>query len=339
MTRKSITYAEAGVDIAEADRLVEYLRSKNPAIGGFSGFFPIPLRNMKKPLLVASTDGVGTKLLIAKAMSRFDTIGIDLVAMVVNDLITCGARPLFFLDYYATGKLDLEEAKQIIDGILAGCKEAAMELVGGETAELPGLYAKGDFDLAGFGVGIVDAQQVIDGSKICPGDLVFGIESSGLHSNGYSLARKVLLEQGGMKLTARVRELGTTLGEALLTPTRIYAPLTAALRKARIPVKGYAHITGGGIPGNLCRILPANVDAVVYKNRWETPPIFKLIQRWGPVDFEEMVKTFNLGIGFMIVASEAVKVRLVRCAQRLGERVHIVGKIVEGTGKVRVEIE
>ncbi|MCX7626435.1 MAG: phosphoribosylformylglycinamidine cyclo-ligase, partial [Candidatus Sumerlaeaceae bacterium] len=231
MARKAITYAEAGVDIDAADEFVAYIRTRKPAIGGFSGLFRLPsLRSMRRPMLVGSTDGVGTKLLIAKALGRFDTIGIDLVAMVVNDLITCGAIPLFFLDYYATGKLNLNEAKAVFDGILAGCEEAGMEMLGGETAELPGLYAKGDFDLAGFGVGLVDGERVIDGRTIRPGDLVFGFESTGLHSNGYSLARKVLLEHGGMKLSTRVRELGQSLGEVLLTPTRIYARLVEALR-------------------------------------------------------------------------------------------------------------
>ncbi len=336
--KKAITYADAGVDISAADEFVDYIRSKRPAIGGFSGLFRLPtLRGMKRPMLVGSTDGVGTKLLIAKALRRFDTIGIDLVAMVANDLITCGAKPLFFLDYFATGKLQLDEAKAIFDGILAGCEEARMEMLGGETAELPGLYARGDFDLAGFGVGLVDGSSVIDGSKIKPGDLVFGFESSGLHSNGFSLARKVLLEQAAMKLTTSVRELGAPLGDVLLTPTRIYVSLVEALRTARVAVKAYAHITGGGIPGNLCRVLPKNVDAVVYKKRWETPPIFKLIQRCGPVEYEEMLATFNMGIGFMAVAAEREQGRLIRVAQRAGERVHVVGEIVKGTGKVRVE--
>ncbi|MGB9692460.1 MAG: phosphoribosylformylglycinamidine cyclo-ligase [Candidatus Sumerlaeaceae bacterium] len=338
--KKAVTYAEAGVDIVVADEFVNYIRSKKPAIGGFSGLYRLPnVRSMKRPMLVGSTDGVGTKLLIAKALRRFDTIGIDLVAMVANDLITCGAKPLFFLDYYATGKLTLDEAKAIFDGILAGCEQAQMEMLGGETAELPGLYAHGDFDLAGFGVGLVDGVHVLDGSKIRPGDLVFGFESSGLHANGYSLVRKVLLEQAAMKLTTCVRELSATLGEVLLTPTRIYVALVEALRKAKVAVKAYAHITGGGIPGNLCRVLPKNMDAVVYKNRWETPPIFKLIQRCGPVDYEEMLATFNMGIGFMAVAPEAEKERLVRVAQRLGQHVHLVGEIVKGSGKVRVEIE
>lgn len=340
MAPKAITYAEAGVDIDAADEFVAYIRSRKPAIGGFSGLFRLPsLRSMKRPMLVGSTDGVGTKLLIAKALRRFDTIGIDLVAMVVNDLITCGAVPLFFLDYYAAGKLNLEEAKAIFDGILAGCEQARMEMLGGETAELPGLYAKGDFDLAGFGVGLVDGARVIDGRTIKPGDLVFGFESTGLHSNGYSLARKALLEQAGMKLSTRLRELGKSLGEVLLTPTRIYTRLVEALRRAKVTVKAYAHITGGGIPGNLSRVLPKSVDAVVYKSRWETPAIFKLIQRCGPVEYDEMLRTFNLGIGFMAVAPESEQARLIRTAQRVGEHVHIVGEIIKGTGKVRVELE
>lgn len=339
MVPKAITYEAAGVSIATADRLVEYLKSRNKAIGGFSGLFPCRTKGMKRPMLVASTDGVGTKLLIAKELRRLDTIGVDLVAMVVNDLITCGATPLFFLDYFATGKLRLAEAQAILEGIFRGCDEADMTLLGGETAELPGLYAPGDFDLAGFGVGIVDASQVIDGKKIRPGDLVFGVESSGLHSNGYSLARRVLLEIAEMKLTTRVRELGATLGEALLTPTRIYWPFVKALRRARVPIKAYAHITGGGIPGNLSRVLPSTVDAVVFKNRWDTPTIFKIIQRCGPVEYPEMLKTFNMGLGFMFVASEREQSKILRVARRCGERVHVVGHITKGSGKVRVEVE
>jgi phosphoribosylformylglycinamidine cyclo-ligase len=340
MAPKGITYAEAGVDIASADRFVDYIRSRRPAIGGFSGLFRLPsTRGMKHPTLVASTDGVGTKLLIAKALRRFDTLGIDLVAMVVNDLITCGAKPLFFLDYYATGKLELNEAKAIFDGILAGCEQAAMEMLGGETAELPGLYARGDFDLAGFGVGIVDGAAVIDGRAVRAGDLVFGFESSGLHSNGYSLARKVLLEQAEMKLSTRVRELGgARLGDVLLTPTRIYARLVQALRRAKVGVKAMAHITGGGIPGNLSRVLPPDVDAVIDTSRWDVPPIFTLIQRLGPVDYDEMLATFNLGLGYMAVAAQSEQARLLRVAKRLGERVHVVGKIVKGRGKVRIEL-
>jgi phosphoribosylformylglycinamidine cyclo-ligase len=336
---KPVTYEDAGVSIRKGDQVVEFLRQRNKSIGGFSGLYPLKTRGMTQPMLVASTDGVGTKLLVAKLAGTLSTIGIDLVAMVVNDLVVCGAKPLFFLDYYASGHLDLAETKQVLKGILDGCAISGLPLLGGETAELPGLYAPGDFDLAGFGVGIVNKPAIIDGSKVAQGDLVFGFESSGLHSNGYSLARHVLLERAGMSLKTRVKELGATLGAAMLEPTRIYVPLGAALSRSKARIKAFAHITGGGIPGNLCRVLPKKVDAIVYKNRWDTPPIFKMIQRLGPVDYPEMLRTFNMGIGLMAIApaSETAKIR--RAAEATGERVHIVGEVVRGSGKVRVEVE
>jgi phosphoribosylformylglycinamidine cyclo-ligase len=336
---KRVTYEQSGVSIRKGDRLVDYLRARNKSIGGFSGLFPLSTRGMRRPMLVASTDGVGTKILVARMAGDLSTIGIDLVAMVVNDLITCGARSLFFLDYYAIGRLDLREAKQVLGGIIKGCEIANSPLLGGETAEMPGLYATGDFDLAGFGVGIVDASQVIDGRTIRPGDLVFGFESSGLHSNGYSLARAVLLDRCQMHLRTRVNELGETLGAAMLRPTKIYTDLTARLKKAGATMKAYAHITGGGIAGNLCRVLPPKVDAVIYKNRWETPPIFKLIQRCGPVDYAEMLKTFNMGLGFMAVAPASEQAKILKAAKACGEKAHVVGEIVRGSGKVRLQVE
>lgn len=336
----AVTYEQAGVSISEADKLVDFLRARNKAIGGFSGLFPVPTRGMKKPMLAASTDGVGTKLLVAKLLGDCSTIGIDLVAMVVNDLVVCGAKPLFFLDYYAMGHLDLKDARNILAGIIRGCEIADCALLGGETAEMPGLYGQGDFDLAGFGVGVVDADRVITGKRIKPGDLVYGFESSGVHSNGYSLARRVLLEgQCAMPIKTKVKELGTTLGAALLKPTRIYVRLAAELARAKADIKGYAHITGGGITGNLNRVLPPKVDAVVNKNLWETPAIFKLIQRCGPVDYDEMLKTFNMGLGFMAVAPASEKTKIFRAAAKVGETVHVVGEIVKGTGKVRVIVD
>ena len=336
---KAVTYEDAGVSIRKGDEVVDFLRTRNKSIGGFSGLFPLKTDGMKKPMLVASTDGVGTKLLVAKEAKDCSTIGIDLVAMVINDLLVCGAKPLFFLDYYATSRLDIREAREVLEGILAGCEIAKSPLIGGETAELPGLYAPGDFDLAGFGIGIVDGAKAIDGRTIVPGDLVFGFESTGIHSNGYSLARHVLLDRAGMSLKTRVKELGSTLGATLLKPTRIYTDLAAAIVKSKAVVKGFAHITGGGIPGNLNRALPKKVDAVVYKNRWDTPPIFKMIQRLGPVDYPEMLKTFNMGIGFMAVAAPSEQKRIFKAAEAAGDTVHLVGEIVKGTGRVRVEVE
>lgn len=335
---KTVTYEDSGVNIRLADELVDHLKRKNPVIGGFSGLFPLP-KGMRKPMLVASTDGVGTKLLVARMAGDVSTIGIDLVAMVVNDLIVCGAKPLFFLDYYATGHLELGEARKLLGGILDGCADADCMLLGGETAEMPGLYQPGDFDIAGFGVGVIDAAEVIDGRKIKVGDLVFGFESTGLHSNGYSLARRVLLEMCGMRLSTKVKELESTLGTSLLTPTRIYARLVRELQRGKAGVKAFAHITGGGIAGNLCRVLPRTVDAVVYKNRWETPTVFKLIQRCGPVDYQEMLKTFNMGLGFIAVAPASEHKKILNAAKRSGDRVHVVGEIVKGHGRVRVEVE
>lgn len=331
---KTISYKDAGVNIGEADKLVDYLKTKNKAIGGFSGLMPLP-RGYKKPQLVASTDGVGTKLLLAKALKDYSTIGIDLVAMVVNDMAVCGAKPLFFLDYYATGALKVAEARQIIDGILEGCSQAGCPLIGGETAELPGLYQPGDFDLAGFAVGVVDSDKVITGKTIKPGDVVFGIASSGVHSNGYSLVRKIV-EKSGAPLNKRVSGLGTkTLGKALLEPTRIYTSLTAKLM-AKVPVKGFAHITGGGIVGNLNRALPAKCDAIVHEGQWEIPPVFRWLEENGPVSRDEMHRTFNMGLGMMGVVAAADVKKLLQAGKAAGEEIAIVGTIEKGSGQVQI---
>jgi phosphoribosylformylglycinamidine cyclo-ligase len=336
---KAVTYEDAGVSIREADKLVEFLSSRNKAIGGFSGLFPVPQSGKSGQMLVASTDGVGTKILVANMTGELSSIGIDLVAMVVNDLITCGARPLFFLDYYAMGQLKFADARKVLSGIENGCEQAGCVLLGGETAEMPGLYQPGEFDLAGFGVGIVDRDKVINGKGIRTGDVVIGFESSGLHSNGYSLAREVLLKKCGLNLKTRIKELSCTLAAELLRPTRIYAKLARDLQKAGIPLKAMAHITGGGIPGNLNRVLPKKLDAVVFKNRWDTPPIFKLIQRCGPVDYDEMLHTFNLGIGYMAVVSPSAQSSVLKIAKKAGYTAHAIGHIVKGSGKVRVEVE
>jgi phosphoribosylformylglycinamidine cyclo-ligase len=333
---KGISYKDSGVDIDEADRLIDYLKTKNRSIGGFSGLMPIP-RGYKRPLLVASTDGVGTKLLVAKAAGDLSTIGIDLVAMVVNDLLVCGAKPLFFLDYYATGRLRTSEARQVIDGIFQGCEIAGWPLIGGETAELPGLYQGGDFDLAGFGVGVVEAGQQIDGRRIKAGDLVYGFSSNGLHSNGYSLARRVLLDKAGLRLGSKVPGMrGATVKSVLLQPTRIYTSLVDKLLRTRADIRGFAHITGGGIPGNLNRVLPPRLDAEIQWGSWEPHPVFELIEQSGPVSRDEMLKTFNMGLGFMAVAPESEDAKIHRAAKAAGETVSIVGQIVRGSGKVRI---
>ena len=333
---RQISYRDSGVDIDEADRLVDYLKTRNRTIGGFSGLMPLP-RGYKKPMLVASTDGVGTKLLVAKAAGDLSTIGIDLVGMVVNDLLVCGAKPLFFLDYYATGKLRTADAKQVLDGIFRGCELAGWPLIGGETAELPGLYRNGDFDLAGFGVGIVEAGKQVDGKRVKVGDAIYGFASAGLHSNGYSLARHALIQRGKLKMDTPIAALNNaTLRKALLTPTKIYCKLVEKLLKSGADIRAMAHITGGGIPGNLNRVLPKRADAEVQWGSWKPHPIFELIQRTGPVSRDEMLNTFNMGIGYIAVAPEGDAAKIQRAAKAAGEKVAIIGKIVKGTGVVQV---
>ncbi len=327
--KREMTYAGAGVDIDAGDSLVEHLRKINPTIGGFAGLFPLP-RGLKNPRLVASTDGVGTKLLVAQQAHRHETIGIDLVAMVVNDLIVCGARPLFFLDYFATGQLKQGEAREIVGGIVKGCEIAGCPLIGGETAEMPGMYAPGHYDLAGFGVGVVEASDVIDGRAVQPGDLIVGLESSGLHSNGYSLARKALLPAAAIDQRAALRKKmfkgGPTLAEAMLEPTRIYVKPVLDLVK-RGWVNAAAHITGGGIAGNLSRVLPAGTVAWIDKGAWTPPAIFAAIAERGPVAEEEMFRVFNMGIGFILVVPADVAKKVVARAEKLGERARVIGWI------------
>ena len=293
------SYKKAGVNIDEGNLFVRKIKplvksTKTPgcvgSIGGFSGFFKAPLSSYKNPLLVASTDGVGTKLTIAKWAEKHDTIGIDLVAMCVNDLVACGAKPLFFLDYYATGKLSTRTALSVMKGIAKGCRLAGSALIGGETAELPGMYRPGDYDLAGFSVGIVDKKNIIDGKKIKTGDVILGLASSGIHSNGYSLVRKVF----SRKL------LATKLAGEVLRPTTIYVkPVLEAVK--RFGVKGIANITGGGFYENIVRILPKGKKAVIQKGAWQVLPIFELIQKSGNVSEREMFRTFNMGIGMALV--------------------------------------
>jgi phosphoribosylformylglycinamidine cyclo-ligase len=296
-----LSYRDSGVDIDEGDALVERIkpharRTMRPevlaGIGGFGGLFEIP-RGYEEPVLVAGTDGVGTKLKLAFESGRHDTVGIDLVAMSANDVVVCGAEPLVFLDYYATSRLRAAEAEKVIAGIAEGCVRAGCALVGGETAELPGFYGEGEYDLAGFCVGVVEKSRILDGSRVRAGDAVIGMASSGLHSNGYSLARKVLLEH------ARLRLEGELLDQ-LLAPTRIYVKDCLALRDA-LDVHAFAHVTGGGLPGNLPRVLPPEHRASLRLRSWPRPPIFERIQKAGGVDPEEMLRTFNCGIGMCAV--------------------------------------
>ncbi len=335
-----LTYKDAGVDIERAERFVESIKAMArrvhrpwvlQGIGGFSAAIKIP-EGYRRPLLVASTDGVGTKLKVAQALGRFDTVGIDLVAMCVNDLLPSGARPLFFLDYIASGKLEPQRDKALIEGIIRGCEEADCPLVGGETAEMPGLYPEGEFDLVGFAVGILEENGLIDGSGIKEGDVLIGLASSGVHSNGFSLIRK-LIERHGLRLEAHVAALDRTLGEELLRPTRIYVKAVLGILE-RFPVKGMAHITGGGLPGNLPRILPEGLSASI-KVRWEIPPIFDFIRSLG-VPEEEMWRVFNMGIGFVLICDPQKADSIMEAARSLGEEPHLIGEIVQGRG-VRIE--
>ncbi len=327
VAKRAKTYAGAGVDIDEGDSLVDYLKTVNPLIGGFSGLFEMP-RGLKKPRLVASTDGVGTKLLVAMLAGQHETIGIDLVAMVVNDLIVCGAKPLFFLDYFATGKLKGDEARKVLTGIIEGCAQAGCPLIGGETAEMPGMYAPGHYDLAGFGIGVVEADEVIDGRGVQRGDLILGLSSTGLHSNGFSLARNALLpedpKEAKKALKQKIAKGGPTLADALLTPTRIYVKTVLDLIK-RFPVLAGAHITGGGIAGNLVRVMPAGVTAYIDIDTWTKPAIYDLIAERGPVDEQEMFRVFNMGIGYILIVRPEAAKKVIARAAKLGDECQMIG--------------
>ena len=316
------TYKKSGVDVKLSDKFTEFLQKRSKAIGGFAGLFPVAETGGRYSI-VASTDGVGTKLKLAFLLDKHDTIGIDLVAMCVNDLLCCGARPAIFLDYYATGKLDLERSKKIIEGILEGCRQGESVLLGGETAEMPGFYQPGEYDLAGFSVGIADNEKLIDGSRIKPGDVLIGLKSSGFHSNGYSLIRAAL-GRGLLKKYAR----------ELLTPTRIYVKdigrLRAALKKEGQDILGLAHITGSGIPGNLERVLSKKVNAVVDRAGWKVPPLMRIVQKAGSIPEREMWDAFNMGIGMIAVVRKGAA----RTALKSLKGAMLVGGIVKGNGKV-----
>jgi phosphoribosylformylglycinamidine cyclo-ligase len=295
-------------------------------IGGFAGCVSLNLERYKKPILVSSTDGVGTKLKIAFLMDRHDTVGIDLVAMCVNDIVVSGAKPLFLLDYLATSKLDTEKSMKVVSGIVKGCIEAECSLIGGETAEMPGFYKKGEYDLAGFAVGIVEDSQLIDGSGVTVGDKLIGIASSGLHSNGYSLVRKVILDQHKMDLEKRVEEIGELLGEELLRPTRIYVKTILNLTRD-FSIGGIAHITGGGITGNLPRIIPKGCKAIVHRGAWDIPPIFSFVKEKGKISEEEMLRTFNNGIGVILIVRPKEVEDILGRLRSLSEKAFIIGEV------------
>jgi len=339
--KQSLTYRDAGVDIDAGEQLVERIkphvkRSMRPGVmgglGGFGALFEIPLDRYRKPVLVAGTDGVGTKLRLAIETNRHDTIGIDLVAMCVNDVVVQGAEPLFFLDYYATAKLNVEVAESVVKGIVDGCIQAGAALVGGETAEMPGMYAAGDYDLAGFCVGIVEKDAIIDGSHTKPGDVLIGLPSSGPHSNGYSLIRKLL---GRAKATPDTQLGDGLLYDALLAPTRIYVKTVLALLQ-QVPVHGVAHITGGGLIENIPRVVPDGLEVLINRSSWTLPAVFDWLQRTGNIDDHELLRTFNCGIGMTLCVGPQHLDKALAALKSLGEAPLVIGEIRRGTSGVVV---
>lgn len=342
MKKERATYKAAGVDVVAGMKAVELIKERVRStfrpevladIGGFAGLFALRKEKYNQPVLVSSTDGVGTKLKIAQMLDKHDTVGIDLVAMCVNDVVVLGAEPLFFLDYLATGVLVPEKVAEIVKGIAEGCQQAGCALLGGETAEMPGFYREQEYDLAGFAVGIVEKDNIIDGKKISEGDVVLGLASSGMHSNGFSLVRKVLLEDSGLKLSDTPPRLESTLGEELLVPTSIYArPLLSLFAECR--VHGLAHITGGGLTYNIARILPENLDARLEMNSWKVPVIFSLVQELGNIEEAEMLRTFNMGTGMVIILPPSQAAIAQMALEETGEEVFEIGSIKRGKGKV-----
>lgn len=339
---RGLTYADAGVDIDAGAEAVELMKQHvkqtfRPEVltdlGGFGGLFALNTGKYKNPVLVSGTDGVGTKLMVAFKMDTHDTIGIDAVAMCANDILVQGAEPLFFLDYLAVGKLVPGKVADIVKGVAEGCKQAGCALIGGETAEMPGFYGPGEYDIAGFVVGVVDKDKIIDGSTITPGDAVIGLPSSGLHSNGYSLARKVLLEVSGYSVDSYVEQLGRTVGEEMLVPTRIYARQILPLIE-KYQIKGMAHITGGGLTENIPRILPIGTKVVLNPEAWPEKEVFRLIREIGRVSVDEMNRTFNMGIGMVIVVPAAQAESILSDLSNMGEEAYLIGKVEEGNTQV-----
>ncbi len=335
MSNDSITYKDAGVDIDAGNTFVKMIKplvkaTRRPEvladIGGFGGLFALNTAKYKNPVLVSGTDGVGTKLKVAFMADRHDTVGIDLVAMCVNDIIVQGAEPLFFLDYLATGKLDPVQGAAIVAGIAEGCRQAGCALIGGETAEMPGFYSAQEYDLAGFTVGVVDRERIIDGSSISVGDTLIGLASSGLHSNGYSLARKVLFDRMGLGINEIIPDTGRSVADELLVPTRIYVKSILNLLRD-FTVHGIAHITGGGLPENVPRILPKGCMARIRTAAWEMPPIFKLLQRGGNIENKELYRTFNCGIGMVLAVPAVDASDILDRLRALGETAMVIGEI------------
>lgn len=337
MEDKKLTYRDAGVDTKEGERAVTLMKdhvkrtfNENvlTGLGSFGSLFQIDVATMNQPVLVSGTDGVGTKLKIAFLMDKHDTVGIDCVAMCVNDVLCQGAKPLFFLDYIATGKVKAEKIADIVKGIVEGCRQSGSALVGGETAEMPDFYGDGEYDMAGFSVGMVDKDKIITGEKVAEGNVIIGIASSGIHSNGYSLVRKVFFDKMNMQVTDQVEELGMTLGEALLTPTKIYAAACNAVLP-KFDVKGIVHITGGGFFENIPRILPEGLAAKIKIGAWKVPPIFPYIKKCGNIDKIEMFSTFNMGVGMMMFVDAKVADAAVKALREAGETADIIGQVVK----------
>jgi phosphoribosylformylglycinamidine cyclo-ligase len=341
---RGATYAAAGVDIEAGERAVELMKAKVAAatrpevvgdLGGFAGLFALDTAKYKRPLLASSTDGVGTKLAVAQAMDKHDTVGIDLVAMVVDDLVVCGAEPLFLLDYIACGKVVPERMAEIVGGIAEGCRQARCALIGGETAEHPGIMDDDAYDLAATGVGVVEADNVLGSDRVREGDVIVAMASSGLHSNGFALVRHGLLGAARMRLDRYVEELETTLGEALLEPTRIYARQCLSLVE-ETEVRAFAHITGGGLASNISRVIPEGLDAVIDRGTWPLPALFRFIAERGSVSEAEMERTFNVGVGMVAVVAADDEDRAVAALRRYGVHAWTAGRVVEGTGTARL---
>ncbi|MFN2540131.1 MAG: phosphoribosylformylglycinamidine cyclo-ligase [Mycobacteriales bacterium] len=339
------SYAAAGVDIEAGDRAVELMKDKlkrasRPEVvgglGGFAGLFRMDLRKYREPLLASSTDGVGTKLAIAQAMGKHDTVGEDLVGMVVDDLVVCGAEPLFMQDYIAVGRVVPERVAEIVGGIAVGCEKAGCALIGGETAEHPGMMADDHYDIAGTGVGVVEADALLGAERVQQGDVVIGMESSGVHSNGFSLVRHVLLNGARLRLDAHIEELGTTLGEALLTPTKIYAKDCLAVI-AETDVHAFSHVTGGGLAANLSRVLPAHLSATLQRGSWTPPAIFDLVQARGRVEQPEMERTFNMGVGMVAIVPPADVDRTMALLKARHVESWVLGELIPGTGTAVLE--
>lgn len=339
--KKGLTYADAGVDIDAGNKAVELMKDSvrqtyRPEVigdlGGFGGLFALNIKNYKEPVLVSGTDGVGTKLKLAFMMNKHDTIGQDAVAMCVNDILVQGAEPLFFLDYIAVDKVDSQKVADIVKGVANACKESGCALIGGETAEMHGFYAKDEYDIAGFCVGVVEKDRMITGAKVKAGDILIGLPSSGVHSNGFSLVRKIIFDKMEYNLKTYISEFGCSLGEKLLTPTKLYPKTILPIIK-KFDIHAMVHITGGGFYDNIPRVLPKDCDAVIDTGTWQIPAVFKKLQEWGEVRWQEMYRTFNMGIGMILVVDEN-EADLVKAYLRVtNEPFYTIGRIVPGTQK------